>query len=145
MMLCVSGILYIFEDSSSILHIFKRDLTQSCSIAKHMEIYYMYVNMLTVDFYSRWNKSVSPTFLIYVWLLNLIDTHPSITNIIPHLHNLFLFQCDVTRSLNRYESPAQTVWPRAYNSVSTVSIYWPIQVLCCVNIDRLLQYTAYHI
>jgi len=24
--------------------------------------------------------------------------------IIPHLHNLFLFQCDVTRSLNRYEA-----------------------------------------
>ena len=23
---------------------------------------------------------------------------------IPHLHNLFLFQCDVTRSLNRYEA-----------------------------------------
>ena len=25
-------------------------------------------------------------------------------NIIPHLHNLFLFQCDVTRSLNRSEA-----------------------------------------
>jgi len=25
-------------------------------------------------------------------------------NIIPHLHNLLLFQCDVTRSLNRYEA-----------------------------------------
>ena len=25
-------------------------------------------------------------------------------NIIPHLHNLFLFQCDVTRLLNRYEA-----------------------------------------
>jgi len=25
-------------------------------------------------------------------------------NIIPHLHNVFLFQCDVTRSLNRYEA-----------------------------------------
>ena len=26
------------------------------------------------------------------------------SNIIPHLHNLFLFQCDVTRSLTRYEA-----------------------------------------
>jgi len=25
-------------------------------------------------------------------------------NIIPHLHNLFLFHCDVTWSLNRYEA-----------------------------------------
>ena len=25
-------------------------------------------------------------------------------DIIPHLHNLFLFQCDVARSLNRYEA-----------------------------------------
>ena len=58
-------------------------------------------------------------------------------NIIPHLHNLFLFQCDVTRSLNCYESPEQTVyWPSAYNSVSTVSVYWPKQVEFCVNIDH---------
>ena len=33
-----------------------------------------------------------------------------IDNIIPHLHNSFLFECDVTRSLNRYESPEQTVY-----------------------------------
>jgi len=32
------------------------------------------------------------------------------TDIITHLHYLFLFQCDVTRSLNRYESPEQTVY-----------------------------------
>jgi len=32
------------------------------------------------------------------------------TYIIPHLHNLFLFQYDVTRSLNRCESPEQTVY-----------------------------------
>jgi len=30
--------------------------------------------------------------------------------IIPHLHNLFLFQCDVTRSFTRYESPEETVY-----------------------------------
>ena len=30
--------------------------------------------------------------------------------IILHLHNSFLFQCDVTRSLTRYESPEQTVY-----------------------------------
>jgi len=29
--------------------------------------------------------------------------------IIPHLHNLFSFRCDVTLSLNPYESPEQTV------------------------------------
>jgi len=70
----------------------------------------------------------------------------SSTYIIPHLHNLFLFQCDDTRSLNRNESPGQTVyWPTAYNFVSTVSMYWPIQVLCCVKIGGLLQYTAYDI
>ena len=52
-------------------------------------------------------------------------------DIIPHLHNSFLFQCDVTWSLNRFEGPEQTVYlfySRADNSVSTVSIYWPIQV-----------------
>ena len=49
--------------------------------------------------------------------------------IIPHLHNSFLFQCDVTRSFHRYEGPQQTVyWPRAYNFVSTVLVYWQIQV-----------------
>jgi len=39
------------------------------------------------------------------------------TDIIPHLHKLFLFQCDVTGSLNRYEGPDQTVL-----------VYWPIHV-----------------
>ena len=29
---------------------------------------------------------------------------------IPHLDNLFLFQCDVTRSLNRYEHPKKAVY-----------------------------------
>ena len=28
-------------------------------------------------------------------------------NVIPHLHNLFLFQCDVTRSLNCYEAQSK--------------------------------------
>jgi len=38
------------------------------------------------------------------------NTEGKSLNVIPHLHNLFLFQCDVTQSLNRYESPEQTVY-----------------------------------
>ena len=66
------------------------------------------------------------------------------SDIIPHLHNSFLIQCDVTRSLNRYENPEQTAyWPRAYNSVSTVAVYWPMQILCFVYIGRLVQRASY--
>jgi len=53
-------------------------------------------------------------------MLNIVKTKPK-------LHNSFLVQCDVTRSLDCYESPEQTVyWTRAYNSRSTVAAYWLI-------------------
>ena len=64
-------------------------------------------------------------------------------NIIPHLYNLFLFQCDVTRSLNRYESPEQTVIDQGRTTLYRLFRYiGQIQALCCVKIGRFLQYTA---
>jgi len=56
----------------------------------------------------------------------------------------FLFQWDVTRSLNRYECPVQTLyWPKAYNSESTVSVYWIWQISFCNYIGKVLQHTSY--
>ena len=67
-----------------------------------------------------------------------------ITYTIPHLNNSFLFQSEVTRSLNRFESPVKLcIGPRAYNSVSNVVVYWSIQVYCCIYIGRLVQHTSY--
>jgi len=40
------------------------------------------------------------------------------TYIIPHLQNLFLFQCDVTRSLNRYEK-----WSKLFIDQGRTTLY----------------------
>ena len=54
---------------------------------------------------------VLPSYVYNVKIVNKLSVALDITlYIIPHLHNLFLFQCDVTRSLNRYESLDQTVY-----------------------------------
>jgi len=48
------------------------------------------------------------------------------SDILNLINIMLLFQCDVTRSLHRYESPGPTVyWPSAYNSV-LVLVYRPI-------------------
>ena len=93
------------------------------------QLTYLYLTAFNLPF------SMHPYSYLYLTAFNLpFSMHPY----------SYLYLTAFNLSLNRYESPEQTVyWPRAYNPVSTVSIYWPIQVLCCVKIGRLLQFTAY--
>ena len=49
---------------------------------------------------------------------NVIRFNLANSNIIPHLHNLFVFQCDVTRSLNRYEA-----WSKLFIDQRRTTLY----------------------
>ena len=63
----------------------------------------------------------------------------------PHLHNWFLFHCDVTWSLFFYEGTEQNVyWPRANNSKLTVLLYYWNAIYDTVsNNSTFFHYTLY--
>jgi len=56
---------------------------------------------MSIELYKQINNYMMAVYL---------QRHNALDNIIPHLHNLFLCQCDVTLSLNCYECPEQTVY-----------------------------------
>ena len=63
--------------------------------------------------HDDWNKFSRQKFRMYTnwwtaatFLLTRIYNYLCV-NIIPHLHNLILYQCDVTWSLNRYEARSE--------------------------------------
>ena len=61
-----------------------------------MHVIFIMIKLRVLTFYSICSLCPLKHFEYYIHAINI--------NIIPHLHNLFLFQCDVTRSLNRYEA-----------------------------------------
>ena len=63
--------------------------------------------------------------------------------IIPHLHNLFLFQCDVTRSLNRYEARSKLFIDQGRTTLYRQLRYIGQYRCNAVYIGRLLQRASY--
>ena len=66
-------------------------------------------------------------------------------NIIPHLHNLLLFQCDVTRSLNRYKARSKLFIDQGRTPLCGLFWYIGQYRLNAVftSRGRLLQHTSY--
>jgi len=66
--------------------------------------------MSTGYFYIYWYP------ILFQWLL--AQACAIAPDIIPHLHNLFLFQCDLTCSLNRYEA-----WSKLFIDQGRTTLY----------------------